>query len=166
MDPAGHAASGHPWLLALEHSQLGAAMRQSLVFYPAAEIIHILGFILLVGSIAGFDLRLLGLTRSLPVLPFSRHAVPLAVAGLCVAIPSGLLLFATEASSIAVNPAFQLKLACVAVGLLNAVLFHIGPWRSMAVWNAVPPVAARVGAVISLVAWCGAVIGGRLIAYL
>ena len=164
-----HVASHHPWLVALEQSGIGAAMRQSLFLYPAVEVLHILGFVLLVGSIVGFDLRLLGLTRPLPVSPFARHAVPLAITGFCIAVPAGLLLFATEATSIAVNPAFQVKLACIAVGLANAALFHLGPWRSMAHWGVVSgavPATARVGAAVSLLAWIGAVAGGRLIAYL
>lgn len=164
-----HVASHHPWLVALEQSGLGAAMRQSLFLYPAVEVLHIFGFVLLVGSIVGFDLRLLGLTRPLPVAPFARHAVPLAMTGFCIAVPAGLLLFATEATSIAVNPAFQVKLACIAVGLANAALFHLGPWRSMAQWGAMSgavPTTARIGAIVSLLAWIGAITGGRLIAYL
>jgi hypothetical protein len=164
-----HTASHHPWLVALEQSALGAAMRESMALYPAVEILHILGFVLLVGSIAGLDLRLLGMTRRLPVSPFARHAVPLAMLGFFIAAPAGLLLFTTEATSIAVNPAFQAKLACIAIGLVNAGLFHLGPWRSMAHWGVVDgpvPAAARLGAVVSLLAWSGAIAGGRLIAYL
>jgi hypothetical protein len=164
-----HPASHHPWLVALEQSGLGAAMRESMALYPAVEILHILGFVLLVGSIAMLDLRLLGVTRHLPVAPLARHAVPLAMTGFCIAAPAGLLLFTTEATSIAVNPAFRAKLVCIAIGLVNAGLFHLGPWRSLARWGAadgpVPP-AARIGGAVSLLAWTGAIAGGRLIAYL
>lgn len=163
-----HPPSAHPWLVTLEHSALGEAMRSSLLLYPAVEVLHILGFVLLAGSIIGFDLRLLGVTRHLAVAPFAHHAVPLAMLGFLVAAPTGFLLFSTEATSIALNPAFQAKLVCVAIGLANAALFHLGPWRNMELWGAtsyVPP-AARLGALLSLLAWCGAIIGGRLIAYL
>ncbi len=163
-----HAPSEHPWLVALEQSALGAAMRQSEFLYPAAEILHIFGFALLVGSIIGFDLRILGVNRRQPASAFGRHNVPLAMAGFFIAAPAGILLFATEATSIAVNTAFQIKLACIAIGLLNAGLFHLGPWRDLDRWGhtVTAPAAARVGAVISLLAWTGALIGGRLIAYL
>jgi hypothetical protein len=163
-----HAASVHPFLVSLEQSSLGAAMRESMWLYPAVEVLHILGFVLLVGSIVGFDLRLLGLTRYLPVAPFAYHAVPLAMLGFLVAAPTGFLLFSTEATSIALNPAFQLKLICVAIGLGNAALFHLGPWRNMELWGATShvPAVARIGALVSLLAWCGAIVGGRLIAYL
>ena len=76
-----YAPSTHPLLVALEQSAMGAAMRQSLVLYPAAEILHIIGLAILVGSIVGFDLRLLGLSRALPLAVFARHSVPLAMGG-------------------------------------------------------------------------------------
>lgn len=161
-----HAGSdAHPWLVALEQSGLGGQMRQSLLLYPAVEILHIFGFVMLVGSILGFDLRVLGLGRRLPLESFARHAVPLAMAGFLLAAPMGFLLFVTEATSIAANPAFQVKLACIAIGLLNAGLFHLGPWRGLVQQGEVT-LAARLGAVVSLLAWGGAIIGGRLIAYL
>jgi hypothetical protein len=163
-----HTPSNHPWLVALEQSALGAAMRQSEMLYPAAEVLHIIGFVLLAGSIIGFDLRVLGINRRLPALAFARHNVPLAMIGFAVAAPTGLMLFATEATSIAVNTAFQIKLALIATGLANAGLFHIGPWRDLDQWgqSVTAPGLARVGAVISLLAWTGAIVGGRLIAYL
>jgi hypothetical protein len=161
-----HAAvDAHPWLVALEQSGLGAQMRQSLLLYPAVEILHIFGFVVLVGSILGFDLRVLGVGRRLPIEPFARHAVPLAMLGFLLAAPMGFLLFVTEATSIAANPAFQVKLACIGIGLLNAGLFHLGPWRDL-VQRGEVTLAAKFSATVSLLAWSGAIIGGRLIAYL
>ena len=46
--------------LALQESALGHAMRSSLALYPAVEILHIFGFVVLVGSILALDLRVLG----------------------------------------------------------------------------------------------------------
>lgn len=164
-----HAASTHPWLVALEGSGLGQAMRQSALLYPLVEVLHILGFIALVGGIAAFDLRVLGLGRGFDGAVLARVAVPLSGGGLILALAMGSLLFATEATHVAVNAAFQVKLACIAVGLVNAALFHVGPWRDLDNWteaNAEPPLAAKAGAVVSLLAWTGAVVAGRLIAYL
>ena len=52
---------------AIEASALGQAMRQWTWLYPAVETVHLAGIVLLVGSIAVLDLRLLGLGRSVPV---------------------------------------------------------------------------------------------------
>jgi hypothetical protein len=163
-----HAAATHPWLVGLEQSGLGAAMRQSVFLYPGVETIHIIGFALLVGSIVAFDLRVLGFGRAVPLEPLARIAVPLAGAGLCIAVPAGFCLFATEATHVAVNPSFQVKLCLIALGLANLALFHLGPWRRLGEWGAAggrAPLTARIGAAVSILAWGGAVTAGRLIAY-
>jgi hypothetical protein len=54
-----HPPSGPAWLVWLETTQLAVAMRQWLWLYPIVEIVHILGFVLLVGAAFMFDLRLL-----------------------------------------------------------------------------------------------------------
>ena len=72
-----HGGEGPALLVALEQSVLGATMRQSIFLYPAVEIVHIFGFILLVGSIVAFDLRLLGLIRELPADRLARLLVRL-----------------------------------------------------------------------------------------
>jgi hypothetical protein len=58
---------------AIEMSALGVAMRQSLWLYPIVEIVHLTGIALLVGSIAMLDLRLLGLSNSVPVRRLASH---------------------------------------------------------------------------------------------
>lgn len=47
----------------LEATPLALAMRSSLWLYPIVEIFHIVGFTILVGAVALFDLRLLGSCR-------------------------------------------------------------------------------------------------------
>jgi hypothetical protein len=44
-----------PIFLALQESALGHVMRSSPALYPAVEILHILGFVVLVGSILALD---------------------------------------------------------------------------------------------------------------
>jgi hypothetical protein len=139
-------------------------MRQSVFLYPAVETLHIIGLALLVGSIAVFDLRVLGAFRGAALPALARATLPVAIAGFALAVPMGVLLFTTEATHIAVNPAFQAKLACIAVGLANAALFRLVSWRRL-IEGAASTAAARIGAAVSLVAWLGAIAGGRLIAY-
>ncbi|MDO9060676.1 MAG: hypothetical protein Q7U92_16865, partial [Bradyrhizobium sp.] len=64
--------------LALQESALGHAMRSSPALYPAVEILHILGFVMLVGSILALDLRLLGLGRAIAIAPMAHLLLPLA----------------------------------------------------------------------------------------
>ena len=91
---------------ALEASGLGRAMREWLWLYPAVEIIHILGFVLLAGSVAMFDLRVLGLSRGIPVPALARHLLPWTLGSLALVVPSGLLMFAAHASDFITNLVF------------------------------------------------------------
>lgn len=68
-------------------------MRESVWAYPVVETVHILGFVILVGSAAMFDLRLLGASRRLPVSETARHLLTSSRASVLVVVPSGLLLF-------------------------------------------------------------------------
>ena len=165
MEPGESAVAA--WLGALEQTALATAVRESPWLYPAAEFAHILGFVLLVGAAAMFDLRLLGLSRTLPVTEMAAHLLPWARAGLLLAAPTGALMFISDATATAANPAFRLKLLLVAAGLLNAWAFHRGPFRSVRAWDrgAPTPASARAAAVLSLVLWVAALAAGRLIAY-
>jgi hypothetical protein len=156
------------WLEVIERSILGAAMRESLWLYPAAETIHLLGIATLVGCTVAFDLRLLGISRHLPARATARHLLTCARTGFAVAAISGFLLFTSDATALARNPAFRWKLALIAVAGLNALRFHLRPFRTGDDWDrGVPtPLSAKIAAVISLTVWVGAVTAGRLIAYL
>lgn len=163
-----HPPVGPAWLIWLETSALAVAMRQWLWLYPVVEIVHIIGFVVLVGAAVMFDLRLLGLSRSLPVKAMAYHLLPWARASLVLVVPSGLCMFMAHATEMAANPAFRLKLACLIAAGLNALLFHRGVFQSVSGWNqeVAAPVAARLAALVSLTLWVGVITCGRLLAYL
>ena len=153
---------------AIEGSPLALAMRHELWLYPAIEILHIAGFVVLVGSIAMFDLRLLGLSRKLSVRLMARHLLPWTGGALIVIVPTGLLMFIAHASDFLVNPAFQLKLMLILAAGVNAALFHAGVYRGVGLWDAevAPPLPARLHAGMSLALWFVVIACGRLLAYL
>jgi hypothetical protein len=163
-----HAPVGPAWLVWLETTALAGAMRHWLWLYPIVEIAHIVGFVVLVGAAVMFDLRLLGLSRALPVSAMARHHLPWARAALAVVVPSGVLMFMAHATEFAENPAFRVKLVLLAAAGLNALLFHRGAFRTVAGWEAgrPVPVTARAAAVASLALWVGVIAAGRLLAYL
>ncbi|MBR1299123.1 DUF6644 family protein [Bradyrhizobium sp. AUGA SZCCT0042] len=152
--------------LALQESALGHLMRSSPALYPAVEILHILGFVVLVGSILALDLRLLGWGRAIPIAPMAKLLLPLSRIGFLLAISMGFLLFSADASHVVRNPAFQAKLLLIPAALVNVVIAHAGPWRRVALWRDEAPSGAKVTALLSLLLWLGAVCAGRLIAYL
>jgi hypothetical protein len=162
-----HQPVGPAWLVGLETSGVAGAMRQWLWLYPMVEIVHIVGFVVLVGAAVMFDLRLLGLARHLPAADLARYLLPWARTSLLLVLPSGLLLFTAHATEWAASPVFRLKLLLLAAAALNAALFHRWPFQSVATWNrACPaPVTARCAAVASLLLWLGVIACGRLLAY-
>ena len=155
-------------LESLEHSSLAGAMKHSLWLYPIVEIVHIAGFALLVGTVAAFDLRLLGFARSSSVRALDRSLLPWAWVALLLIVPSGLAMFSAHAVDFAGNPAFRVKLLLLLAAGLNALLFHAGIFRSVSAWDQhVPtPRAAKLSAALSLGIWAGVISCGRLIAYL
>lgn len=154
-------------LALLEASDLASAMRGSLWLYPIVEIVHITGFVILVGSVAMFDLRVLGFGRALPVQALGRHLLPWSVASLALVVPAGLLMFAAHPHDFIGNKVFQLKLLLIGTAGMNAGLFHAGVYRGAAQWDvAVPaPPLARGHALASLAIWIAVICCGRLLAY-
>jgi hypothetical protein len=151
---------------ALERLPIADAMRQWLWLYPAVEIVHILGFVLLAGSIAMFDLRLLGFSRTLPVPALARHLLPWTLGALVLIVPSGFLMFTAHAGDFVANPVFLLKMGLLFAAGVNAAAFHVGPYRSVERWerDQTAPAAARLHAGASLAIWTGVIACGRLLA--
>lgn len=151
----------------VEQSPLAAAMRGDLWLYPIVEIFHISGFVILIGSVVMFDLRLLGLSPNLSVRALARHLLPWSAAALLVIVPTGLLMFSAHASEFVGNRAFVLKLILITLALTNALAFHVGIFRRGAGWDTIvrPPAGAKMHAVASLALWISILSCGRLIAY-
>ena len=151
----------------LETSGLATAMRQWQWLYPIVEILHILGFVMVVGGGFFFDVRLLGLSRALPVSGLADHLLTWARAGFALVVPTGFLMFTAHATEFAANPVFRLKLVLITAAVVNAAAFHQWPFKSVARWNvaAGTPAWAKAAAVLSLGCWAGALSCGRLLAY-
>ncbi len=164
MHPDG-GATAFTWI---ERSALATAMRQELWLYPSIEILHIWGFVMLVGSVAMLDLRLLGLSKGIAVSRLSRHLLPWTWGALLLIVPTGLLMFMAHANDFVSNRAFVLKLTLISAAALNAAVFHLGTYSSVGQWDSgvsTPP-AAKLHAALSLIIWMGVIACGRLLAYL
>lgn len=163
-----HDVAGPALLVWLETSGLAQAMRQWLWLYPIVEIAHITGIAFLVGSIAMFDLRVLGLSRNLSVIALGRYLLPWSVAAFVVMVVTGLMMFTAHATEFWYNPAFITKMSLIVFAGLNVVTFHFGIYSTATVWDVgvEAPAAARIQAAGSLVLWIGVIACGRLMAYL
>ena len=156
---------------AIEASSLAVAMRQWLWLYPSVEIVHIAGIGLLFGSIAVFDLRLLGVSKSIPVRALAKHVLPWTAASFVLIVPSGLMMFTAHASDFVQSGVFVLKMGLILVAGLNAALFHTITFRTADVWDSEemrklpPPPSARLAGALSLLLWILVIACGRLLAY-
>jgi hypothetical protein len=130
---------------------------------------HIAGIALLFGSIASFDLRLMGAWRLVPLDGLSRILVPLAATGLAIAAVAGSLLFVTKAREYAASPLFQAKMLMLSAGVINALAYHtLSRWRRPRESGGAPspPVPLqRLHGAVSFTAWLTVIVLGRLVGY-
>lgn len=152
----------------IESLPLAVAMRKWLWLYPIVEITQIVGFVVLVGSVAMLDLRLLGMSRTISVTALSRHTLPWALGALLLVVPSGLMMFIAHAGDFVSNDAFIAKMSLLTLAGVNAMWFRVGPWQEVRNWDTgvSAPLAARLSAGFSLLLWAGVISYGRLLAYL
>lgn len=149
----------------LENTSLATAIRDSTWAYPILEIIHITGITILVGAAFMFDLRLLGFSKDLSVMSLARHLLPWSRRGLLLVIPSGLLLFITNAVALASNPVFWLKMSLLGAAGLNAFLFDRKAAARSGDAKHTAPMGARIIALVSMLLWIAVIACGRLLAY-
>jgi hypothetical protein len=149
-------------LAMLESTAPAQYLRTGRWVYAGVSGAHVLGIALLVGSAASLNLRLLGFWPATPLRALARVLVPVAAAGLALAVVTGALLFSVRATEYAQVAFLQVKVVFVALGILSAVLIHRtygltleGASQERRSWHAV----------ISVACWLGALACGRLIAF-
>jgi hypothetical protein len=118
--------------------------------WPLAEIVHFVGLALLVGSIGVFDLKLLGFLRQVPLSALGDFTRVAKVA-FAMNLVSGLYFFIAQVWQYVDNPAWWAKVAFLAMAAANIALFERRP--------------TRMAGAVSLVAWCGVLFSGRMIAF-
>lgn len=120
---------------------------------------------MLVGAAFMFDIRLLGFSRNLPLWGMSRHLLPWSRRGLWLIIPSGILLFMTNAKSLSTDPTFWLKIVLIIVAAVNVFIFHRFIFKTDSGGQTELSPVSKVLAVVSIVVWIGVIACGRLLAY-
>jgi hypothetical protein len=152
----------------LADSSWSTGLHESRYAYDLIESIHVWALCLFFGLAVMFDLRLLGWTmRRVPVSEVARRLLPWTVAGFVIMVISGTLLFSAIPLRSYQNIFFRVKMLMLMLAGLNVWIFQSGVYRRVEKWdlNGVPPRAARVAGVLSLVLWIGIVLSGRMIAY-
>jgi hypothetical protein len=156
------------WLAALQELAPVAFVRSSRWTYAAVNASHIAGIALLVGAIVPLDLRLMGFRRDVPIRALASALVPVAAAGLTLAIAAGVLLFSIRAVQYAATLLFQLKLALIACGIANALLLRWAlAWETASHdVGVLPPPRLRAAGAASIAIWLSVLVCGRMLAFL
>jgi len=150
-----------PLLASLEHSAFGTWVREAPTIWAYATILflHTVGLGFVVGANVAIDLRILGVARDMPLAPM-RKLFPWMWAGFIVNALSGVALLIADATTKLGNPVFGVKMAFIALGVVNMA------WSKPKVVLDPMPVNAKRVAVVSLILWIGATTAGRLMGYL
>ena len=136
---------------------------ESIWAYPMILTMHTVGLGIVVGAAVILDLRLLGIGPGIPLEEIKR-VFPIFWVGFGINLVSGLMLFVSEAEDKATQPVFLLKLLLITIGVvvtarIRRLLFGGGS-------TTVAAAGARTLAFSSLAVWGGAIVTGRLMAYL
>ena len=150
----------------IESTSLALWLRESPSLWAAPTVmtLHAMGMAILVGASWVLDLGLLGVSRSVPVSEF-RWVFPAVAVGLVVNLVTGVLLFVKNATVWGMAMPFLIKMALVVASASTLIAIRKYVLNSdagaIAVGNNV-----RLLAVVSILAWTGAVVAGRMLAYL
>lgn len=155
-----------PFLHALQNSAFSAWVvgSDTIWAYPMILTMHTVGLGIVVGAAVIVDLRLLGVGPAIP-LDEVKRVFPIFWVGFFINLVSGVMLFVSEAEDKAAQPVFLVKLLLIAIGVVVTARI-----RSRLFGGGSPPMRAastgRTLAFTSLVVWGGAIVAGRLMAYL
>ena len=144
-------------------SRVAHIMSDSATLIAAAQIIHLIGMALLIGTILMVDLTMLGFgLRRHPVSRVARELTPWTWGGLAIMFATGPLNLASEAQRCYDSSFFWIKMGLIAL----AVAFHLTVHRRVTL--AEPPVPAsraKVVACVSLALWFGIAMAAKFIGF-
>ena len=160
--------------------------------YPTILTLHTIGLGIVVGGSAVIDLRLLGFARRIPI-PSLASVFRIIWWAFAVNAATGVLLFMADATTKSHQPVFYIKLTLIALALWTTTAtrkmvtpampdLKVGPtydgggptydgggptyggaWPT---YDGVVPTGGKRVALASLLLWTGAIVAGRLMAYL
>lgn len=152
----------------LENSAIAIWVGESLYGYPFMLGLHAVGLAIVVGVFLMRDLRLLGCFSGISYESIDSLK-KLAWTGFSVNAISGFFLFTSQATTFVNSTPFLLKISLIFLAAICAAIIQNRMRDEAAVWDSSG--GGAVGSVkaiasVSLMLWMGAIIAGRLVAYL
>jgi hypothetical protein len=159
------------FLLRIEESGFCQWVRgaDSLFAFPGILLLHTIGMGLVVGINTTFDLRILGFAPAVRLRAFQKF-FPVMWIGFWINAITGTILLAVNATKLTHNPDFYIKLAFIALAVINVQMLKKQVFNSplpdgTASEEAALSTRARILAMTSMFFWIGAITSGRLLAY-
>jgi hypothetical protein len=129
--------------------------------FPVCEVMHIIGFATLIGTITMVDLRLLGIgMKKESAADLVKDTGPWTLAGLALVLISGPLIFSSDPNLYLHNASFRFKITALVLAIIYNYTIH----RRVALSQNTGALAALVG-IISLALWASVIFGGIFIAF-
>jgi hypothetical protein len=150
----------------IEESGFSTWVRESpsIWAFPVILLIHTLGMGFIVGVSAGIDLRILGMAPALRLAPMEKY-LPILWFGFWTNAITGTMLLVADASMKLTNPDFYVKMAFIALSLINLSMIRKHVFRDPQIETGKFSSKARFLAWTSLFCWLVVITSGRLLAY-
>jgi hypothetical protein len=156
-----------PWEAWVRSTSLHRFITANAWNWPALETLHYLGLSTLLGTVGLFDLRVLGMAKSIP--PAALHRlIPIGVAAYILNLITGICFFSAFPEQYFYNPSFWWKALFMGIAGVNVAAFYVSPaFREVKLLpsGADAPFVAKLMAGTSLGAWIGVLICGRLLTF-
>jgi hypothetical protein len=153
---------------AIEASGVGTWVRETLNVLPVINALHVVAVAIVFGTIFIVDLRLLGF----PNTQRSFKAVGTEVlkwtwAGFALALATGFLMFAANATTFYGNTQFWLKMGALLLAGINMAVFEFITITNVDEWDKDKPTpkAAKIAGLLSIFLWATVIVLGRWIGY-
>lgn len=150
----------------MEQTSFAIWVGESLWSYPILIGTHAVGLAIVVGTLTMIDLRLLNNFQGIRFEALTS-LLKLAWAGFLINALSGAALFTSQASTFATNRPFLIKITLIFFAAIFTAVIQNKMRDSAADWNdGGVPGAVRALAAASIFCWLGAIVAGRLTAYI
>ena len=156
----------HNFLVYLESLSLSQWVKDAPTIwaFPTILIVHTLGMSIVAGVSAMLSLVLLGFWPAVPMKPFAR-AFPLLWWGFGINAVTGTMMLVADATTKLTTVDFYIKMAFVFLGLWVLIRMRRQVFADPQLDKAPVSGNAKVLAWASLGCWFGAIVAGRLLAY-
>ena len=153
---------------AIQASAPGEWMRSSVKAMPIVEATHVLAAATVFGTIFIVDLRLIGLRDARRAFTrVSDEMLRFTWAAFALAVLTGGLMFAANASTYYSNTAFRLKMVALVLAGVNMAIFQQLTFRGVAAWDqhGPAPTAGRIAGALSIAFWIAVIFFARWIGF-